>query len=55
MIREGFISNSSSTSFIIRSKINLKDKIDNDELLTAKESTKLNKLNTLLSYYKSNA
>ena len=32
----------------------LKDKIDNDELLTAKENTKLNKLNTLLSYYKSN-
>ena len=32
MIREGFISNSSSTSFIIRSKINLKDKENYDKV-----------------------
>lgn len=32
----------------------IKEKLDNNELLTIKESTKLNKLNTLISYYKSN-
>ena len=32
----------------------IKEKLENNELLTIKESTKLNKLNTLISYYKSN-